>query len=166
MGHENARLAKCRTRVIVTLCVLVSALGGYHSYQWAVFPSKVVLFSIWKEEWNTSGIKWAKDCYGPVILQKTRLGDRWWKLPLTDEQQWQLRDIWRAWETRYRLSLLCLLFWLGFMGMLLLWVRERDRTRKLQRQLSAAQKTAENEKREETEEADLTLDPAERVETA
>lgn len=128
--ESHVRAVGYRTICIMVFTVLMFFGGSYRLYQWAILPSKNMVCTLWKDEWNTSGIKWAKDCYGPVILQEARLGDRWWKAPLTNEQQWQLRDIWREWETRYRLSLLCFLSWIGFICTLLLWIRERVKTSK------------------------------------
>lgn len=120
---------KYRTGLIMIFSIMVSVFVGYYAYQWAIRPSQVTMYCPWREEWNASGLKWAKDCYGPVILQKTRLSDRWWSQPLSQEQQWQLRDVWLEHETRYRLSLLYFLVWTGFMSTFFLWFRERGRVR-------------------------------------
>jgi len=130
MRLKDIRRSKRKTFVIIPIAFLLFSCLGYVAYQWAIFPEKDYNFiGCWKEEWDISGVKWAKDLYGPVILQTDWIDSHWWKLQPGNEGRAQLRDVWRKHETHYRLSLLYCLAWLGFISMLLLWLYERNRTK-------------------------------------
>jgi hypothetical protein len=137
-------MAKCKAGVIVLVLVSFSVFFAYRLHQWAVRPCQTRTFLGWHEEWETEGVQWAKECFGPVILQTNWIKGDFWELRLTDANRWKLRNLWQEQETRYRLSLLFFIFESGFLVMLLCWLRERNRTRRLQHQLSKIQSTGES----------------------
>jgi hypothetical protein len=139
-GRENRSLMNRHKPALIALVMSIPLFHGM--YQWATFPEKHIVCppranamafyqahrlssdikakaarSAWMADWDRSGMKWARDNYGPVLLQcKFVARDEWWEPPWHEGAREHSRWIWRQFETTYRLSALLAVLWAGFIG--------------------------------------------------
>jgi hypothetical protein len=121
---KNYRI-KCGVAVFAIVVVLTGMMGC--AYKWAMAPTRYWGYiGLWRWEWDTSGRQWAKDRFGPVILQWDGLDDPAWNCAQDRGNRSQLEVFWQARERYCRMRLLCFLAWAGFAMMLAVWSRRNN----------------------------------------
>ena len=81
------------------------------------------LLNSWDPEWDQSGLKWARDHYGPVLLQEgyyLRTGPHsWWQTgEIYEGRRESCRWSWRQREVAYRFTAIIIVLWLYGVGLL------------------------------------------------